>query len=281
MVGAQGLRPGLAVELILAQIKRFRVNGHWLHVELSGPPDGEPVILLHHGLGAASSWDDQVPALVEAGFRVAAYDRWGYGRSDPRPALDVPAFEADQAGLLGLLDRLGFRQVNLVGHSDGGTIALLIAARCPERVKRLAVVAAHIYLEAQTQTGIRDTVQAYQEKFRMRKGLARLHGAKAVGVFQHWSSAWLEGRLEGWDLRPLLGRIRCPAFVIQGSQDEYATPQQAIDLAAALPGAGLWLADGAGHRLPEDQAEEFNRRLVAFLKRPVEAGQPVEVLNVQ
>ena len=69
-------------------------------------------------------------------------------------------------------------------------------------------------------------------------------------------------------MRPLLAGISCPALVIQGEQDEHATPQHARDIAAAIPGAELWLLPGAGHMLPQEAAERFNPRLIEFLSGP-------------
>ena len=64
------------------------------------------MILLHHGLGSVQAWQEQIPALLQAGCRVMVYDRWGYGRSSPRPALDLPTFAADVADLRALLRQL-------------------------------------------------------------------------------------------------------------------------------------------------------------------------------
>jgi pimeloyl-ACP methyl ester carboxylesterase len=66
-------------------------------------------------------------------------------------------------------------------------------------------------------------------------------------------------------MRPLLGGITCPTLVIQGEQDEHASPQHARDIAAAIPGAGLWLLPGTGHMLPQEADECFNSRLIEFI----------------
>jgi 3-oxoadipate enol-lactonase len=68
-----------------------------------------------------------------------------------------------------------------------------------------------------------------------------------------------------WDIRPRLRNIRCRVLVVQGLEDEHATPQHARDLAGAIPAAELWLVPGAGHMLPREQPEVFNPRLLGFL----------------
>jgi 3-oxoadipate enol-lactonase/4-carboxymuconolactone decarboxylase len=66
-------------------------------------------------------------------------------------------------------------------------------------------------------------------------------------------------------MRPLLGRINAPTLVVQGLEDEHATPQHARDITDAIPGAVLWLVAGAKHMFPQDDPERFNTRLLDFL----------------
>ncbi|MEW5872909.1 MAG: alpha/beta hydrolase [Chloroflexota bacterium] len=259
----------------------MRVNGRSLCVEISGVEDartqnGPWVVLMHHGLGSLGAWRLQSPALVAAGWRVLAYDRWGYGRSDPRPALSLPTFADDVDDLRALLDLTGVRQAALVGHSDGGTLALYFAAQYPQRVTRLVSVAAHIYVEARMEPGIEGVRQAFESDPTFRRALERVHGEKARSVFYNWYDGWRQPENLDWDMRPLLSRVACPVLVVQGVEDEHATPQHARHLAQALPDGQLWLLPGAGHMLPQDQAQVFNPRLLDFLGRPGKAGSSAE-----
>lgn len=241
-------------------------NGRQLYFEEHGSRDGHPVVLLHHGLGSTRAWRAQIPALVEAGFRVIAYDRWGYGGSDPRPGLDIPLFQADRQDLLALLDGLGVERAALVGHSDGGTLALYFAADQPRRVTSLVVVAAHIYIEPKMQTGINAVRRAFEADERFHEGLQRVHGENTLAVFDGWFYGWLRPENLSWDLRPVLSRVTCPVLVVQGMEDEHAVPQHAQDLAAALPRSSLWLEPGVNHMLPQEKPAAFNRRVVEFLR---------------
>ena len=248
---------------------RIGINGHHLNVVQQGPAAGKPVVLLHHGLGAVQSWREVQPALAEAGYFVTAYDRWGYGQSDPRPALDLPGFETDVADLAALLQQLGLRQPALVGHSDGGTIALIQAARAPEALAGLVTVAAHIYVESKMIPAIQTLRETYDRNPAFRKGLERIHGHQAQAVFENWYQGWRAAHANGldtWDMRPRLGQVTCPVLVVQGMEDEHASPQHAQDLAASLPGAQLWLVPGGGHLLPQDSPAAFVARLLDFLK---------------
>ncbi|MBC8332069.1 MAG: alpha/beta fold hydrolase [Anaerolineae bacterium] len=241
------------------------INERHLHVEFFGPEDGHPVVLLHHGLGSVRAWRNQIPVLVSAGYRVVAYDRWGYGQSDPRPHLDAPDFKSDLSDLAVLLKTFEVKRPALIGHSDGGTIALYYAAQNAERVTALVTVAAHIYLEPKMEPGIRGIQHNFEHDARFRKGMQLVHGDKYEAVFWNWFNGWHKPAALGWDLRPQLGRISCPALIIQGENDEHATPQHARDIASAIPGAQLWLAPQANHMLPQEMAVSFNERLLEFL----------------
>ncbi|HEX9615802.1 MAG TPA: alpha/beta hydrolase [Anaerolineales bacterium] len=243
------------------------INSHRIFVEARGPKKGHPVVLLHHGLGAVRSWRKQIPVLAKAGYRVLAYDRWGHGKSDPRSSWGMPYFESDRADLEQLLDGLRVERAALVGHSDGGKIALYFAADHPERVPSLVVVAAHIYVENRMGPGIQQVLNDFETDNRFREKLHRVHGEKAAALFRGWYSGWTNPAWVDWDMRPVLRKITCPALVAQGLEDEHATPQHARDLAGNIAGAELWLEPGIGHMLPQDAPEEFNRRLLEFLER--------------
>ncbi|MEW6567186.1 MAG: alpha/beta hydrolase [Chloroflexota bacterium] len=246
------------------------IHGHRLYWEACGAASWPTVLLLHHGLGSSRAWKAQLPALASQGWRAIAYDRWGYGASDPRPALDVPHFESDVRDLRALLDSLQVDRAALIGHSDGGTIALYFAAQSPARVTALVVVAAHIYVEPSMLPGIQSVAQAFKSDLRFRQGLRRAHGDQAEAVFYNWHQGWLRPENLSWDMRPQLRQVKCPTLVLQGELDEHATPRHAQDLAEAVPQAELWLVPGAHHMLPQEKPDEFNRRVIEFLA-PIEA----------
>ena len=243
-----------------------QVNGHRLYYEWHGPQEGTPVVLLHHGLGSTRAWKHQVPALTEAGFRVVVYDRWGYGASDPRPRLDLPHFAQDVADLAALLDALDIERTLLIGHSDGGNVALAFATTYPRRALAVVAVAAHIYLEATMPRGITQVAETYRSNAAFRAGLDRAHHGRGAQVFRLWYAGWTQSDLEGWDARPQFRAVTCPVLVVQGDADEHATPRHAQDLAAVLPQGQLVLVPGGRHMLPQEQPERFNRLVLDFLK---------------
>jgi pimeloyl-ACP methyl ester carboxylesterase len=241
------------------------VNGHQLNYVFGGESNAPTVVFLHHGLGSIRAWQAQITAFIESGYHVLAYDRWGYGASDPREELTVPYFEHDLQDLDALLNFLNLDRVALVGHSDGGTLGLYYAANYPKRVTHLVVVAAHIYIEPKMEPGIRNLRRDFETDLRLREGLRRRHGDKFTRMFYNWYNAWTKVETLNWDMRPTLKQITCPTLVVQGLGDEHATPQHARDIAGALPQAELWLVPEVGHMLPQHIPDIFNERIIKFI----------------
>jgi pimeloyl-ACP methyl ester carboxylesterase len=253
----------------------MQINNRELYVEIADPGKSHhqdvekppTVIFLHHGLGSTRAWRAQVPAFTAAGYRTILFDRWGYGKSDPRPHLDVPGFKDDLADLHALITILGIDRTALVGHSDGGSIALYYAAQFPEQVQSLVVVAAHIYLEPKMEPGIQGIRHAFENDPRFRKGLQRAHGEKYQSTFYNWFDGWHKPAALQWDMRTILSEIQCPVLVIQGEDDEHATSHHAVDIAQHIPNAELWLVSGAKHMLPQEMPQAFNRKVLRFFKQ--------------
>ena len=246
---------------------------HRLHFEWGDgfDPDRASIVLLHDGLGAIGSWRDLPRLLGEAlGVNTLVYDRWGYGRSDKRAAFGPGFMEAEVPALVALLDRLGIGRTCLVGQSDGGSIALLCAARHPDRVGAVVTEAAHTFVEPETQEGIRELVQL-QAAGRTPRWLHTLHGARAKALLSAWSEYWLGDVHARWDIRPELPTVQCPVLAIQGDADEFGTQAQVDSILTLIPGARSWIVPGCRHTPHNQTASEFLDRVVVFL-RPHVAG---------
>ena len=242
-------------------------KGPELYIEAAGA--GEPLILLHHGLGCTRDWDGVAPRLAEH-YHVIAYDRPGYGRSAasaPRSMLGADAFERDAEDLIALLDRLGIESAHLVGHSDGATIGLIAAARWPQRVRTLVSEAAHIYFEAIGYASVRRALSWGLDHPAGQQYLRSRHGDYGPQVLRMFAAHWIEHTSPDWTLLPLVREVRCPTLVVQGTDDNYGTERQPRDIAAAIPGAVLWLIDGVGHEPHVELADAYVQRVLEFIQQ--------------
>jgi pimeloyl-ACP methyl ester carboxylesterase len=240
-------------------------RGRAVRVEIAwvgpGAPERPLLVLLHEGLGSIAMWRDFPARLCAAlGCRGLVYSRPGYGRSTPRPAGETwaPDYLHRQALdlLPALLDALEVRRpCVLFGHSDGGSIALIHAARLPERVAALVVLAPHIFVEPVALAGIRAARASYGASPEMRQRLARYHD-DVDSAFFGWNDAWLAPAFAAWNIEALLGDIRCPVLAIQGEEDEYGTFAQIDGIAARVPATTLLKLADCGHVPHRDRPAE-------------------------
>ena len=244
--------------------ERVAVGGVKLEVR-RWPGDGEPIVLLHEGLGSVSMWRDFPERLAQAtGREVVAWSRRGHGFSDPLPAKRNPDYmhrEAD--ALVGLLDDLDIVRAHYFGHSDGASIALIAAARFPERVATLILEAPHVLVEQVTVDSIAEVKTTFQTTDMGRK-LGR-HHADGDHTFWRWNDIWLDPRFRDWSIEELLPAIRAPALLIQGRDDEYGTMDQLDRIAAVLPVTRRLELDACGHSPHRDQPQAVLDATKAFI----------------
>lgn len=234
-----------------------------------GPGAGPVLVLLHEGLGCVSMWRDFPERLAAAtGLGVLVYSRWGYGRSDPLDRPHPVRYMHDEA-LLTLPEVLAAAQVDdpvLVGHSDGGSIALIYAgAGKAPRPRALVTLAAHVFCEDISVRSIAAAKQAY-ETTDLKERLGRHHGENVEGAFRGWNDVWLHPDFRRWNIEEYLPAITCPALVIQGEDDEYGTLNQvdAIRAGTAGPVETLVLPE-CGHSPQRDQPEATLAAIARFV----------------
>ncbi len=220
--------------------------------------DDPPAVLLHEGAGAARLWDDVRTALAAAtGRTIVAYDRRGFG-SSPRDASFGPDhFDQAADDLAELIAELG-GPVDLVGQSDGGSIALLAAARRVTPIRSVTVVDTHVRADPQTVAGVRAMGQPSDWDDRTREHYASLHGPDWPDVVHAWLTMWTEpGGVLDWDLRPVLANVAVPVLVIHDRRDRLSPMEHAQAIVDAVPSArASWYDDGS-HRPHRRQPERF------------------------
>jgi pimeloyl-ACP methyl ester carboxylesterase len=251
---------------------------------------GPPVVFVHGGQLGGDMWEQQVPALLDAGCRCLTYDRRGCGRSDqPGSGYDYDTFADDLASVL---DALDLREATLVGHSNGcGDIVRYLSRHGAGQVARIALVAPTTPFLLRTDDNpdgvpaeVFEAIVAAMQQDRPAYFAAyapTFFGADFPGVsvsreLVDWgvrlalrssplATAAMTRTFPATDLRPDLRTVGVPTLVVHGKHDATAPfglcGQATADL---IPGARLE-AYATGHGLFVTEAERLNRDLVAHV----------------
>lgn len=249
------------------------VSGCRLEVHKVAAPDGAParapIVFLHEGLGSVAMWRDW-PAVVcratgRPGYLVS---RRGYGHSDRVPDVrntgrlppDYLQREAWEV-LPGLLSALQLTAPVLLGHSDGGSIALLYASRFTTGA--CIAMAPHVMVEEVSVRAITAAREAYLHGD-LRARLSRYH-ADVDGAFWQWNDVWLSTEFRSFDIRADCTRITAPVLALQGREDPYGTLAQIEQI--DVPAGRIERVElaGCGHSPHRDAPQETLRHIVAFL----------------
>jgi len=213
------------------------------------------IVFAHEGLGSIGQWRD-VPAATAAaaGCRVLAYNRAGHGSSTPVPTGPWPAdwMHREAEVLAALIEAVADGPVRLVGHSDGGSIALLCAADRPDLVTDVVSLAAHSWVEAKCVDAIR-ALRADPDG--LVAALGRYH-AHPAATFEAWSGGWVGDEFQRWDIRARLAAVEAPTVVVQGDRDDYATEAMVHETVAAIgPNARGLIVPDCGHAIHRDHPQ--------------------------
>jgi len=250
----------------------LQAGGARLEYRSSGPrPSAAPtLVFLHEGLGCVGMWRDFPDLAGEAtGCGVFVYSRPGYGASDPVPLpRPVTYMHDDAAALPEILRRAGIERHILVGHSDGGSIALIHGGSTADaNLLGIVTLAAHVFCEDVSVASIAEAKRAY-ETTDLRARLARHHGANVDCAFWGWNRAWLDPAFHHWNIEAYLPKLRVPVLSIQGAKDEYGTlAQLEAILRQAGAGADILVIPRCGHSPHKDQPEATLAALAEFVTR--------------
>lgn len=253
-------------------MERLWVHGAQLEVQRLAGPAGrpaEPIIFLHEGLGSVAMWRDWPAQVCLATGRAGiVYSRRGYGQSDPVPdvrgtgrlAPDYMHREALDV-LPRLLELLDVEAPVLLGHSDGGSIALLHASAFA--VRACVVMAPHVMVEDMSVQAIEQARQAFTAGD-LRERLRRYH-ADVDGAFWQWNDIWLSPGFRGFDIRADCRRIAAPVLALQGLDDPYGSLRQIEEIAPTRGPFEMEKLPRCGHSPHKDQPRQTTARIVDFL----------------
>lgn len=258
----------------------MHIDDHWVHhprgrlfarswTPAAADTNAAPLVLLHESLGCVALWRDFPRALAEAtGRRVVAYDRLGFGQSDPRDGAMPLDFIADEARHVfpAMLDQLGIDRCALFGHSVGGGMAVHCAAEWPDRCATLITESAQAFVEDRTVQGLHAAQALFTQPAQMAR-LARYHGDKAPWVLAAWLDTWLSPAFASWTLAEVLPRVTCPVLALHGTDDQYGSLAHPEQIAASVRGpARLTVMPLTGHVPHREHTAHVAATVAAWLR---------------
>ncbi|RYU76102.1 alpha/beta hydrolase [Hymenobacter persicinus] len=229
------------------------LRGVKLYYETYGT--GAPLLLLHGNGGSSQDFQQTIPYFAKR-YRVIALDSRAHGQSVD--AADSLSFEMLADDCAALLTHLRLDSAYVLGWSDGGITALLLALRYPGKVKKLAATGANLWPDS---TALMPALwqqlqRGYQE------------GRTQTFTDPKRRNDWKVFRLD-YDQPhvPLaaLARLKAPAFIIAGDRD-VIRPEHTVAIYRSLPRAWLWMVPNSGHATLLEHPDEFNRQVDAFFQ---------------
>jgi pimeloyl-ACP methyl ester carboxylesterase len=267
----------LRMRLEGSESRWVRVAGHRVHYYAEGPADG-PVVVLVHGLGGRSEdWRNLAPWLAKAGYRVYIPDLIGYGRSDE--SADFSYSVPDEAAtVVGFMDALGLKQVDLGGWSMGGWIVQRIASEHSERVRRLLLFdSAGLNVKPDWNIQL-FTPTTPQELYQLdvllmphplpvpafiARDILRISGQKAWVI--HRALATMVTARDVTD--NLLPGLKMPVLIVWGAEDRVTPLSQGEKMHRLVPQSELEVIPGCGHLAPVQCAAQIGPKVVAFVRQ--------------
>ena len=243
------------------------------HVEVTG--EGKPLLLLH-GWGASAELFAPVVNALQPGRRLILPDLPGFGATPEPPA----AWAADDYAewTARLLERLGVERADVIGHSNGGRIALVLAAAHPDRIGKLVLTGS---AGIRPRHGLR--YHARVRSYKVLRAVGQSHALPAILRNAARARAEQRGsddyraatgtmrgtlvRLVNEDVRPLLPRVAAPVLLIWGDRDDETPLHDGKIMERLIPDAGLVVFEGAGHFAYLEQPARFSHVVDVFLRQ--------------
>lgn len=249
--------------------------------------EGEPLVLIG-GFGMVKEmWEQQASGLADQ-FRVITFDNRGIGESTvPEEDFAIADMATD---VVGLLDHLGIEKANAFGVSMGGLITQMLALDHGDRIRKavlgctshggrhavapdpdvMALLASLGDPSVPAEQAIRTRLPImFSDRF-LTGHKQKIEEYVSLSLRYQPTLRGAQGQmkaLSSFNVKRRLGEIRCPVLVITGDEDRMMPPENARLLAEGIPGAELHIIHGAGHGFFQEQPEETNRILAAFLMK--------------
>jgi pimeloyl-ACP methyl ester carboxylesterase len=243
------------------------VNGIKLYYEIYG--EGDPLLLLHGGLGNGTYFANQIPVLAEH-FQVIVVDSRGHGRSTFN---ETPiSYEVMADDVLALLDTLSIDRANLVGWSDGGIIGLELAINHPERLLRVVAYGANYDPSGvRLDVGTNATFNAYIEQAYADYQTLNPEPERWDEFIANITNMWATEPNYTWEQ---LGSIINSILILDGETEEAIDLNQTKLMYFLIPGSSLYLIPGTGHFAFIEKPDQFNQIVLDYFAGSLAAPVP-------
>lgn len=235
--------------------KYYNIRGIKMYCEVYG--SGKPLLMIHGNGGSISTFSGNIPYFAD-NYQVIVADSRSQGKSvDKRDSLSFEMMADDYAALL---DSLHVDSAYVIGWSDGGINALLLAIRHPEKVKMLASSGANLWPDS-TAIDPKEWLQGKIE-FGKFKDTAK-QSAKAKNERKLFMLDWYQPNIP----LTLLHQVKCPALIIGGDHD-VIRPAHTTTIYKNIPNANLWIVSNSGHGTLFEHRRRFNWNIADFFSNP-------------
>jgi len=228
--------------------------------EVSGPDDGEPVVLLHGGMSDGTGWGANAPAMAER-YRTYVPDRRGHGKT---PDVEGPlTYDAMTDDTIGFLEQVVGGSARLVGWSDGGIVSLLLSMRRPELVTRQVLVGTNFHHDGLLpEFALGDDPNAPDvAMFKALYEAVAVDPANWPALFSKTERMWREEpTLTVDDLKA----VQAPTLVLVGDDDAVSF-EHTIALYENIAGSQLCVVPGTSHVVALEKPPLFDELVLAFL----------------
>ena len=231
--------------------KYYNIRGFKMYCEIYG--EGEPLLMIHGNGGNMSAFKKNVPCFSKK-YKVILADSRAQGKSTDYK--DSLSFEMMADDFAALLDTLQIKKAYVIGWSDGGINALLLAMRHPDKVVKLASTGANLWPDS---TAIMLDAWLDEQKYYNKFKHTNWTNAEDKNKWKIFMLDWQQPNI------PLaaLKSIMCPSLIICGDHD-VITRKHTLLISKNIPDAKLWVVPNSGHATFKEHTDEFNKQVDAF-----------------
>jgi len=247
------------------------INGANIYYQEHGDAGGTPIVLIHGStIDSHTDWDSLIPMLAKD-HKVFAPDCRGHGRSN-NPNMSY-SFKELADDVVAFVHAMGYEKAHIIGHSNGGNVALVTAVEHPEVTQTCVPQAANAYVTRyliEREPKVFDSERVAREKPEWRDEMIALH-SEGNGK-EYWKDLlWLTMKeiISEPNYSPAdLARVKVPMLVIMGAEDAVNAPDEhAQYIANNVPNAELWIPERTGHNVHQEREGEWVVKVLEFLKR--------------